>query len=139
MCLNSRRELRPFKKGELNVLQRTAADGHTYLRRRAPQNDSLKRDAACAPLIVTKDKGEPLVGVLHLVGTTWCGSTPLLQLSHALAKGPQTPQEVGAHRPLGDAERSGDLLRAEPLLKAEGDGGAVVLRQGGNRGGQAGC
>ena len=79
MCLNSRRELRPFKKGELNVLQSTAADGHTYLRRRAAQNDSLTWDVACASLIVTKDVGDRLVGAgclvgaIRLVGATLCG------------------------------------------------------------------
>ena len=95
MCLNSRRELRPFKKGELNVLQSTAADGHAYLRRPGGQNDSN------APFVT--DSGRPA----------------LFEVPHALLEGPQPTQEVGAHGAFGDAQVHGDLLRAQSLLEAE--------------------
>ena len=95
MRLNSRRELRPFEKGELNVLQSTAADGHAYLRHPEVQNDSN-------PLFVTG----------------FCPAA-LFQVSHALLQRPEPTKEVGADGPFREVEVGGDLLWAQPLVEAK--------------------
>jgi len=94
VCLSSRRELRPFEKGELNVLQSTAADGHAYLRRPEARNDSN-------PLFVTG-----------------CGLAALFQVAHALLQRAEPTKEVGADGTFGEVELFGDLLWAQTLLEA---------------------
>ena len=103
MCLNSRRELRPFEKGELNVLQSTAADGHAYLRRPEGQNDSTGR-------------------LLQVVARL-----TLFQIPYALLERPEPTKEVGTDRSLGEAQVRGDLFGAQPLLEAERDRRPVLV------------